>query len=271
MKKHLLFLIGICGAIAFTSCSSMYIPSMVNAPLLENKGEIQGEVSLSTNAIQLGGGYAITDHIAAMANVNISYGNFTNFYDIYTSKDADSSKLADLTNYGKFNNRHYEVGLGYYNMFNSEHFKMEAFGGLGFCNANDENKNHTEYSETYDSKYVMAFAQLNTGLSTKVCDFGLACRIAPTFHTFDWETNYVADKSLNASGTEHFTLWHVEPLLFLRLGYDHFKISAKAGISYPFETDAYKEAKEFIPNSTYTKTTLVHFSIGACFTFNNAK
>ena len=91
MRKQLLLVIGLWCAFAFSSCSSMYIPSMVNTPLLSEQGEIQGELSLTTNAVQLGVDYAITDHLAAMAQTNISYGNFTNAYDIYTSKDEDST------------------------------------------------------------------------------------------------------------------------------------------------------------------------------------
>ena len=267
MRKQLLLVIGLWCAFAFSSCSSMYIPSMVNTPLLSEQGEIQGELSLTTNAVQLGVDYAITDHLAAMAQTNISYGNFTNAYDIYTSKDEDST-LLDLTNWGKFNNRHYELGVGYYNMFNKDHFKMEALGGMGFCHADDENDYHTNVLEKYDSKYTMIFGQLNTGFSSKFCDFGLAFRLAPSFHKFKWETIDAADPSQNTNGTEHFAMFHIEPLLFLRLGYDHFKITAKAGCSFPVESNALQELNDRVPNSMYTKSTLMHFSIGACLIFD---
>lgn len=269
--KRISHIIGCICALALSSCSSMYIPSMGNAPLLNTQGDIQAEVSVTTNAVQLGGAYAISDHLAGMANMNISYGNISNSYDIYTTKNEDSTTLADLTNWGKFNNRNYEVGVGYYNIFNNDHFKMEAFGGLGYCHATDENTHITNAMEKYNTNYTMLFGQVNTGLSTQVCDFGLAFRVAPTFHSFKWETENYNTPNSYQSGTEHFTLFHVEPLLFLRLGWNHFKISAKAGISYPFETQSYKDAQDIIPNSTYIKTTLVHFSLGACFSFNNAK
>lgn len=267
MRKQWLCMIGACCVLALSSCSSMYIPSMVNAPLLAEQGDLQGELSLTTNAVQFGFDYAITDHLAAMAETNISYGNFTNAYDIYTSKDEDST-LLDLTNWGKFNNRHIELGVGYFNMFNNNHFKMEAFGGLGFCHADDENDYHTDVLEKYDSKYTMIFGQLNTGFSSKFCDFGLAFRVAPTFHNFHWETHSATDPTQDTYGKATFSMLHLEPLIFLRAGYDHFKVSAKVGLSFPIESKALQDLHDQVPNSMYTKSTLVHMSIGATLFFN---
>lgn len=263
MKIRLTHLLVIVSSLVLSSCSSMYIPSMGNAPLLGEQGEIQAEVSLSTNAVQLGGAYAITEHWAGMAEINVSYGNFTNSYDIYTSKEEDSTTL-ELSNWGKFNNRHYEVGVGYYNICNSEHYKLEAFGGMGFCHAKDENDYKSNVLETYDSRYLMTFAQVNTGFTSQYCDFGVAFRVAPTFHTLKWETTNFTDGSLNAHNTEHFTLWHLEPLVFLRLGADPVKIVAKVGCSLPYSTNSYDTANDNVPNTMYTKCTLLHFSIGAC-------
>ncbi len=272
MKKLLLEIACITSAFVLASCSSMYIPSMGNAPLLDKKGDGLGELSLTTNAVQMSGDYAITDHLAAMGSVNISYGNFTDAYDIYTKKEIDSTALSEMTHWGKFNNRHYEVGAGYYNMFNKDHFKMEAFGGLGFCHATDTNAHITNGSEKYDSKYTMLFGQLNTGFTTKVVDFGLAFRVAPTFHALHWDCHYDPSASkTNSTMTDHFTIWHFEPLLFLRLGYKHFKVSAKAGISFIGNTKSYQETLDKIPNTMYSKTTLMHFSIGACYVFNTNK
>lgn len=262
MKIRLVQIVSIMSVFVLSSCSSMYIPSMGNAPLLEEQGEIQADVSLTTNAVQIGGAYAFTDHWAGLAGVNISYGNFTNFYDIYTSKDEDSTTL-ELSRWGKFNNRHYEVGVGYYNMCNSEHFKLEAFGGLGYSHAKDENDFKTDVLEKYDSQYLLTFVQLNTGFSSKYCDFGVAFRVAPTFHTLQWETIH-DDASLNAKGTEHFTIFHLEPLVFLRLGAGPIKAVAKVGCSLPYSTDSYDTANDNVPTSMYTKCTLIHCSIGAC-------
>ena len=118
----------------------------------------------------------------------------------------------------------------------------------------------------------MLFGQLNTGFTTKVVDFGLAFRVAPTFHALHWDCTYDPSSSkTNSVMTDHFTIWHFEPLLFLRLGYDHFKVSAKAGISFIGDTKSYQETLDKIPNTMYSKTTLMHFSIGACYVFNTNK
>ncbi len=262
MTKQLL-LFSMVGIMAiFTSCSSMYIPSMGIAPLLKEQGEIVGEANISTNALQLGSSYAITNHIAGMANMNLSMGNFSNNYDIYTSKDKDSSALADLTHYGKFNNRYYEAGIGYYDMFNKEHFKMEAFGGVGFSHATDKDDSNNKDMQTYDSKYVSIFGQVNAGYVSKYCDFGLALRFVPSFHTYYW-TNEIFSPSTKTSGTEEFSMMHIEPLLFLRVGSPTVKFVAKAGVSFPFYSTAYEDAREnIIPNSNYMGSTIMHFSMG---------
>lgn len=262
MRKSLLRIIvaSIC-IVFFASCSSMYIPNMTQTPLLTEKGEIQAEVGLSTNAIQLGADYAITDHLAAMATTNISYGNFTNFYDIYTSKDKDSSALADLTNYGKFKNRYYELGVGYYNIANRDHFKMEAFGGAGFCHATDEDNSRTSGRQEYDSKYALIFGQFNLGFAWDYAAFGLGVRVAPTFHSYEW-INIQYKENARYEGTEHFTMWHFEPLMFVRLGSKNVRFVGKMGISLRPEGDSYKDARENHPYSAYMNTTIFHFSVG---------
>ncbi len=258
MKRVLLFL-SIGFAALLTSCSSMYIPSAGNTPLLSEKNELQAEASLTTNSLQLSADVAFTDHIAGMANMNFSYGNFTNYYDIYTSKDKDSSALADLTNFGKFNNRTYELGVGYFNMFNSEKFKTEAFLGFGYCHATDIDDSKSKKTQEYDSKYFSTFAQINTGFTFKYCDLGLGVRFAPTFHSFAWEEN---ELSQHKSGTEKFTMFHIEPIAFIRAGSERVRFVAKAGFSSPIYTKSYDKAKDNSCNPNYINTTLFHFSMG---------
>jgi len=258
--KRLLFFVSIGLATFLASCSSMYIPSAGNVPLLSDKGELQAEASLTTNSLQLSGDYAFSNHIAGMANMNFSYGNFSNSYDIYTSKDKDSSALADLTNFGKFNNRYYELGVGYINMFNSEKFKTEAFLGAGFCHAKDKDDSKSNSCQTYDSKYLLPFAQINAGFTFKYCDLGLGVRFAPSFHTFAWE-NTKSDATI-ISGTEKFTMFHIEPIAFIRAGSERVRFVAKTGFSSPVYTESYDKAKNNSCNPNYINTTIFHFSMG---------
>ncbi|MCQ2607367.1 MAG: hypothetical protein MJ197_01590 [Bacteroidales bacterium] len=257
--KRLVFVASIGIASLLASCSSMYIPSAGNTPLLSKKGELQAEASLTTNSLQLSADIAYSDHIAAMGNMNFSYGNFTNYYDIYTSKDKDSSALADLTNYGKFNNRTYELGIGYYNMFNSERFKTEAFLGLGYCHATDVDDSKSKKKQEYDSKYFSPFAQINTGFTFKYCDLGLGVRFAPTFHSYTWEEQ---GYSHSHPDTEKFTMFHIEPIAFIRAGSERVRFVAKAGFSSPIYTESYDNAKNNSCNPNYINTTFFHFSMG---------
>lgn len=97
--------------VLFASCSPEYIPNMVNSPMFSNAGEFQATVATGTSNFDAQAGYAITDHIAVIANG--SYADQTND----TTDEFHKHLIV-------------EGGLGYYQKINSA-ARIEVFGGYG--------------------------------------------------------------------------------------------------------------------------------------------
>ncbi len=111
MKNILLLILS---AATLSSCN-FYKPAMINAPVLEEKGEVQLGISIG-NGTDFTASYAITDHIAVSSrftsNANLSY-EATRF---------DSVITFDATNHN------YELAIGYYNA-NNDNYILSVFGG----------------------------------------------------------------------------------------------------------------------------------------------
>jgi hypothetical protein len=60
----------------------MYIPSVRNVPLFEEKGDAQAEATVSTNSLYFDAAYAFSDSYAFSLGTNTSYGTFSNSYDM---------------------------------------------------------------------------------------------------------------------------------------------------------------------------------------------
>ncbi len=93
-----------------TSCSPLYVPSTRNVPMFREQGEFQGSVYVTTG-IDAQLAYALTDHVAVMAN-----GSYLN------------DKVTEPEDYTR-SNRFAEAGLGYYNV--TRKFRTELFVGYG--------------------------------------------------------------------------------------------------------------------------------------------
>lgn len=92
-----------------TSCSPLYVPTTRNVPLFREQGEFQGSVYLTTG-VEAQLAYALTDHVAAMGNVN--------FFKYHV----------DNQNYDR-KNSFAEGGLGYY--YVTREYRTELFVGYG--------------------------------------------------------------------------------------------------------------------------------------------
>ena len=67
MKQNLLFSLLI--VILLSSCSSIYMPSVPNTPMLTTQGEIAAGAHMSLKGnFNFNSAYAITDHVAVIAN-----------------------------------------------------------------------------------------------------------------------------------------------------------------------------------------------------------
>jgi len=259
------------------SCSSMYIPSVRSIPLLEKKGEFQGEAGVSTNSIYVNGGYALTDKMAIAVNGQLSYRNFSDRYDLFThinerppSSGCGFSILcfepADTR--GKFAHRYGEFSMGRIDMLPKvKKFRMEVFGGIGAGRATDIDY---FYNETrYKSDYCALFGQFNAGLKIKFLETGGSLRLVHSLF------NYRVYSNTNDFLYEDiFGGFHLEPMIFARAGTENLKLALRCGfnLSFPIyldkETSNYRGFDPVIGKWGYTP---FHLSVGISYRIKSIK
>jgi len=186
------------------SCAPAYVPNVVNAPMLTNKGEMQASVHFGASGFNPQFAYAITDHLGIMVNAS--------FIDV----------TSDSTSTTKSYHKHtfYEFGPGYYTNFGSR-FKFGTYGGVGFGTINAEYDNDLWSSRT-DVKCIRLFLQPTIGLTSKILDVGISTRFVVV--TFNQDSN--KDTGIM-----------FEPALTAKLGWDHIKAVGQIGLSYPLNSD----------------------------------
>jgi len=118
------WLTGISLLFVFSSCSSVYMPNVPNTPMLTKAGEFHGggHISLKGN-ISANTAYAISDHVAIMANGSIMDNN-------HRKKDFKQILL--------------EGGIGYFDTFGPDKRRiLEVYAGYGIGNTDRTYKDQT--------------------------------------------------------------------------------------------------------------------------------
>ena len=273
MKKTFLNLVvSITILITINSCSSIYIPSTTNIPLLEEKGEKQVELTASTNSLHLSTNYAFSDKYALMTNGGLSYGNFSKHYDVFETKGSrihSGGYLQPDIGNSEFCHRYGEVGIGRYNIFQTK-IKLEVFTGVGYGVAKDQLE-----QIHYDADYYMGFVQLNFGSTLRNINFGCALRVASSYYDYTISRDSVQISQNYNSGifeNVNFSLIHIEPISFVRIGTENLKFVFQWGFSF-YEPITLPD-KEFSTRGIdhgYVNTTNLHFSIGVNYKFGQKK
>lgn len=183
------------------SCAPAYVPNVINAPMLTNKGEVQVSLHAGTSGYDPQFAWAITNHLGVMVN-----GSFMN-------STSDSTNNYHKHSFG-------ELGLGYF-MPVGQRGKFEAFGGVGSgkIQALYENSLWTSRSNVVITRY---FIQPTIGITSKLIDAGFSTRIS-----------IVNLHNEAASSTGIFA----EPAITARLGWDYLKIVGQIGLSVPFDSE----------------------------------
>ncbi len=205
MKNNILLVVFIIAVIlSFSSCAPAYVPNVVNAPLLSNKGELHLAAYAGTSGSDFQVAVAPTKNIGVMIN-----GSFKN-------KVSDTSN-----NYNKHN--FVECALGYYTTFdNSGHF--EIFGGYGYGIADIKNTvDVLGQSSTVQTNatYQKIFLQPNIGASFEMMDFAFSPRLV----VVDIKPDYLQ----YTTKTKAF----FEPTATMRLGFKYLYLSSQLGFSIP--------------------------------------
>jgi hypothetical protein len=246
----------------------MYIPAVRSIPLLDRQGEFQGEAGVSTNSAYLNGSYAFSDNIAASVSGNLSYGNFTEYYDIFTYKYGPPPKgslaayFSDSNTKGQFSHRYGEVSVGRINMLQrSTSRKLELFGGVGKGRATDVDYLNSAERQ-YQADYFSFFGQGNFGLKKRIVETGISLRLA--FSAFNYDVTQYDNNEVIPSNT--FQAFFLEPMGFTRIGGENVKVVFRYGFNIALNNsmgDFYRYRGFDAPIGSYDwEHTFFHFSIG---------
>jgi hypothetical protein len=207
MNRYRFFLSATLAIILIISgCAPVYIPNTTNAPLFSNRGELLVAGFGGTNGYDAQFAYAITDHVAMIAN-----GSF--------QSKSDSSAL-DRYHKHLFG----ELGAGYYTKL-GDRARFECFGGYGLGQAETgyDYTFFTHNSGVVKGMYERYFIQTDFGISS----------------TFDVVTSGISLKGsyVNffkfSSGLEEIhesrSNMYFEPAVFIRVGWKYIKFQFQFG------------------------------------------
>jgi hypothetical protein len=186
--------------IILNSCAPAYVPSVVNIPLLTNKGEVQAAVYAGTSGVDPQLTYAFSNHVGVMLN-----GSFAN------------NTSSTTNNYHK--HQFGEIGAGYYTHF-LQRGKFETFAGAGSGKLSAEFDNNLWISRS-NVNYTRIFVQPAVGFTTKIFDLGFSTRFVFLKLHQELESN---------------TGIFAEPVINVKFGYDHIKAVAQLGLSLPMNS-----------------------------------
>lgn len=215
MKKNSIFLTlaAVYTLIWTSACGpTLYIPNSVNTPLLEKKGDFkvsQGVVGYAPSFDwDVQGSYAISDHMAAMANFSL---------------------MNPVTGLPKNNHNFLEGGLGGYASFwpNKRSVNVgraEIFTGLGQGWAKDQD----DENNLFQGSYQRVFIQPGFGIRTRIIDLSLGARFSNVHFS-----NFRQVLSGQIVATESFNFGTYEPVLTIAIGYKYVKYYMQFGSVNP--------------------------------------
>jgi hypothetical protein len=271
----------------------MYIPPSQNVPLLEKKNDGHVEAGVSTNSVYMSGAYALTDKYAVTVHGNMSFRNFSKWYDVlnkhetpYPAPGGPYEPILPPFDFlyflesSAFSHRYIEAGLGRFNLRPLSAWKLEVFGGAGYGSAVERNGRYFDYfdSGTYKNKYWLGFVQGNTGKKWRGLEYGVSLRIAYSYFRFSSPSvsnlPYPSNPPYNYLNSDvNFSNIHVEPVAFFRGRLIKFNSSSLHGfvkygfsISHPFKSFS----DIYLPHGIEREKlryTICNFSLGVNYRF----
>lgn len=237
-----------------SGCTTLYIPSPKNIPLLEEKGEVQVEVGVSTNSIFATGSYAFSEKYAFIANSAFSFYNFSDFSDLGDLRSY--GELTILSGGAEIAHRSVEAGFGRFNILPESKRCLEAFVGVGYSVGNFDDKD-------YNNRYINGFFQINTNKKHKKLEIGWSFSCNYVYFNFK-HPDYYNKKNKEEIIYSKFSLIQPGALFFMRFGSEHLKLTIRNGINLAFPLSSNCPIKT---NSFETEHTVFHISMGLCYSF----
>lgn len=187
--------------LGFYGCAPVYIPNVVNTPMLSNKGELQAAVYTGISGFDPQFAYAITDNLGVMLNASFS------------SKTNDT-----LNNFHK--HQFVETGVGYFTKIGVSG-RFETFGGIGYARLKSDYSNNLWISFS-DLNSLRLFIQPSIGAATDFFDGSFSTRFV-YLSLFQNNLNYNA--------------FFIEPVITAKVGYKYVKAVFQLGFSFPVNSN----------------------------------
>jgi hypothetical protein len=202
---------------AAAGCKTVYIPNVVNVPLLEQKGELRA--SVNTNNAELA--YAATDHVGVMLN------------GYYEKSSPDATKTSGQGGKGYL----VEGAGGYFTHLPGLPLPLfELYGGAGVGHVRHDNWetiNSVRSDYGYQVSGFKLFLQPSAGITLDWLDAALSGRLVG-IKTFGVKAENYPDQRLMEDDLfqldHHFWVFW-EPAVTVRAGYKWAKVFAQYGYS----------------------------------------
>ena len=190
-------------AFLFFSCTSfIYYPNVANTPLLQEKDELQINAKIKGLGGDIQGAWAFSDHFAAQLNINIL--------------DVFGTEMGTSHNSGQY---YSETAIGYYTNI-APQLVLEAYLGAGL---GATFSNNLDLNVLRVTNYHKIYTQVDIGFVSKNFKIGLALREA-LVNAYRTQYNGVAT-------TDRYVDTFFEPVIFMALGGEKYKINLQAGYS----------------------------------------
>lgn len=216
----------------FVSCAPVHKPTVINAPLMKEQGDVQVSGHVAFSGYQINAAAALSDNVGIVLNSVVSGLGY------------DEGKKNDKTYRVDNELRVFEGGLGLFNTFESN-FVVELYGGFGYGSVKTLSTKGSDPDRVEASGYRY-FVQPAFGYSGDFATVGFATRVL-YLDFVDYHDYSDGDTSAHR-GT------FFEPAFFLRLGPKNVKVEAQGGFSWKVSGDVDHDP--------------FFFSVGVHFAFN---
>ena len=191
--KFIIFSLSI---VYFSACAPLYVPNVVNTPMLTEKGDLNASLHAGLSGYDAQGAYALTENIAVMLNSSFmnSTSDSSNNYHKHIFVEAGAGYFKPLGEFGLF-----EVYSGY---------------GLGKINSYQATGDLMSFADTYVNRF---FVQPSFGFVSPYFEAAIAPRAVMAFVS---------------QTTGRQTGFFIEPTLVLKAGSPNLKLTSQIGLSY---------------------------------------
>jgi hypothetical protein len=202
MKNLLIFASIIFFVFLLSSCTTVYIPTEINAPAFNEPNQFKGGISIGNSG----------------TNLDLGYSFYKNFGII-----TDISYLDRRSSEPRFQ-RQWGVGLGYYKRIaNRDSIFYEVFGGFSSATTRSsyQDQAFTNGPGYENADYYRIFIQQDFSFQQEFIDFIISLKLS--YFNF---TSYESHEFINPEMPKALG---VEPAFKIRMGGEYFKIKFQLG------------------------------------------